>query len=118
MLDVAAQRLDQMRGAGRREAYHVDDDVGLQLADFCAERAGLFLGIAVELDRANRLPGSVRAVRRALAAADVDHLESGLDEAGYEIGSDVAAATDDHDARHGNPPEARIMRSEAMEVQT
>ena len=43
---------------------------------FPAERAGLFLGFSGELHRTDGFPGAMRLVRRPLAAADVDHLES------------------------------------------
>ena len=65
----------------------------------------LLLGIAVERDGPHRLPRGVRPVRFAFAAANVDDLEAGFDEAWHQVGADMTAATDDHDARHGRSPE-------------
>ena len=78
---------------------------GLQLADIAGEGAGLLLGIAVERDGSHGLPRGVRPIGFAFAAADVDDLEPGFDEARHQIGADMAAATDDHDARHERSPE-------------
>ena len=104
MLDAAAERLDQLLGALQREADHVDDDVRLELADSLAEGARLLLGLAVERDGPHRLPGGMRPVGLAPAAADVDDLEPGRDEPRHQVGADVAAAADDHDTGHASAP--------------
>jgi hypothetical protein len=63
---LSTQGLDQVSRARFGEANHVDDDVGPELADFPAERAGLFLGFSGELHRTDGFPGAMRLVRRPL----------------------------------------------------
>ena len=64
---LSTQGLDQAPRARFAEANHVDDDVGPELADFAAERAGLFLGLAGKLHRTYGFPGAMQLVRRPLA---------------------------------------------------
>ncbi len=105
-----AERLDEMARARLGEADHVDDDVGLELCDLRAERAGLLLVLAEKRDGAHGFPGAMRRIGRTRAAADGNHLEAGSDEARDEISADVAGSSDDHDARHGAFSERGTMR--------
>ena len=100
MPHLTAQGLDQMSRARFGEADHVDDDIGPQIADFPAEGAGLLLGFAGEGHRADEFPSAMRLIRRALAAADGNHLESRGNQPRHEIGADMTASSDDYDARH------------------
>ena len=108
------EMLDAARAAPRRDARalsSVKQIMSMTMSGFRsrmlpAEGAGLLLGVAVERrPSAHRLPGGVRLVRLALAAADVDDLEAGLDQPRHQIGADMAAAADDHDTRHERSPE-------------
>src|SRR5690606_8865550 len=96
VLDLPAQRLDQVLRAGEREADHVDHDVRLQRPHARPELAGLRGLLAVDRDLAPRFPRGVGLVRLAPAAADGRDVEAGFDQARDEVGAHVAAAANDH----------------------
>src|SRR5262249_11025111 len=78
-------------------ADHVDHGIGPQVAHARPECPGGILGITVGHNLLNRFPGCVQLIRLALTAADRNHLMAGGQQTWHKIGSDMAAASDDHD---------------------
>ena len=97
---MALESLGEPAGAPRQKTDHIDDDIGLEVADRAAEGPGLLLPLAVHSHGPDRLPGAVLLIGLALAASRVDDVETGLDQSRHQIGADVSAAADDHHARH------------------
>jgi hypothetical protein len=95
MPNPAPQRLDKMPGACGRERDHVDDAVGPERRDLCAERPRPLLSIAIDRHRLHRRPGAVRLIRLGLPAADIDDVMPRFDQHWNEIRADMPAATDD-----------------------
>src|SRR4029077_7532275 len=60
----------------------------------------------------------VGLVGGALAAADRDHLVSGRDQPRHEVGADMPASADDHDAHGYAPPDGVATASVSRPVAT
>ena len=102
MLHPAAQRLDQLLGAGLGETDHVDDHVGRQVGDLPAKRAVLLGRGAIELHLPHGLPGGMNVVGGSPLSADADHLVAGFHQLGRQIGADMSCTADD-DYSHKSP---------------
>src|SRR5579863_9558786 len=100
MSHLAAQGFDQTPRARLGKTDHVDDDVRAKLSNFAAERPRLLLSLAIESDLAHEFPCAMRLIGLALAATDGNHLKTGADQPRRQISADMAAAADDHHARH------------------
>src|SRR5215212_4942315 len=85
VLDLAVQRRDQLAGAIKREADHVDHDIGPQVAHERAKHPSGLLCRAIDREPLNRLPGRMRLVWLALAAADRYHLVAALYQARHQV---------------------------------
>ena len=103
VLHPAPQRLDDVRGAGQREADEVDHHVGLQGRDLPAEAPRLLLPVPVHRHALDRAPGAGETVRLALSPGHDHDLVALLDEARNKVCPDVPRCPDDDDL-HGVPP--------------
>ena len=96
-----AQPLDERAGRLGGEAHHVDHHVGLEVADVMREHAPGVLGLAIDGDLLDRVPGGVVDVRLSDAATQADHLVAGPNQSRDEERADVSGSTD-HDNAHAD----------------
>jgi hypothetical protein len=98
VLDLSAQRLNNLLPTDEVKRYHVDDDIRLQVRDLRAKLSELFFCCAIEryvLDLASSVMGTVGF---AVPRAYIHDLMSKLDKPGHQVASDVTTTTDDDDA--------------------
>jgi hypothetical protein len=102
VLHFALECLNQLTGARFRKTNHVDNDVGVKIADALTESPGAIFSRPIGDHMLNGLPGRMRLIGFPLAARDVDDFVSGFDETRHEIGTDMAGPADD-DHSHVSP---------------
>src|SRR5215470_5313834 len=101
VLDLSAQRLDQLLRSSKLERDHVDDNVCVKASDPRAEFALGFFGLAVHSDLFDSFPGRMLFIGRCRATADIYNRVSALDKLGHEVGSHMSISSNDDDPSHG-----------------
>src|SRR5215469_8501310 len=101
VLDLSAQRLDQLLRSSKLERDHVDDNVCVKASDPRAEFALGFFGLAVHSDLFDSFPGRMLFIGRCRATADVYNRVPTLDKLGHEVGSHMSISSNDDDPSHG-----------------
>src|SRR5690606_33559017 len=94
----ALQRFHQLPGAVFLETDQVDDDIRTEFPNPLAKAAGRFFLFPVQSDLLNLVPGGMRLIGGAAAAAHVDDGMAKADQAGNEVRPDMSRSADDDDA--------------------
>jgi len=100
MLYLASQCLHQMLSAFQRKADHINDNIGLEIANLLPKRPVLIFSNTIQRDLADGIPGCVWLVRVALPAANRRHLVPRSNQTRNQIGTYVSGTPNNDNARH------------------
>ena len=94
--------VDQLLRALGREAYEIDDYIGVERSDARPERSCFLLGDAIDLQSPHRIPCLMRNVRLACATTGDDYVVARVNQSRHEERADVAGAAEDENSHRDN----------------